>query len=181
MRTVKEIGPSLELLQHLIVADFGQHVADFLVIDAQIGGDDARVVLHMSGIAVRNLAAIFEHDDMVGGEAMRMHAHAFEHRVLQVGGLLFLLGLLVGLAVPRFTVPRLGLSTHLLGIKQRTFLIVGGLLWPKLRFTRSASRIGHGLAIYGCLAAWTANLLGAVWGAGNSMLPMAAGEARGFF
>jgi (hydroxyamino)benzene mutase len=101
------------------------------------------------------------------------------HRLLQAGGLLFLFGLLVGLAVPRFAVPRLGLSTHLLGIMQGTFLLVGGLLWPKLTFTRSASRIGHGLAIYGCLAAWTANLLGAVWGAGNSMLPMAAGTARG--
>jgi len=101
------------------------------------------------------------------------------HRLLQVGGLLFLLGLLVGLAVPRFAVPRLGLSTHLLGIMQGTFLLVGGLLWPKLSFTRSASRIGHVLAIYGCLAAWTANLLGAIWGAGNSMLPLAAGAARG--
>jgi hydroxylaminobenzene mutase len=105
--------------------------------------------------------------------------HRDGHRLLQVGGLLFLLGLLVGLAVPRFTVPRLGLSTHLLGIMQGTFLMVGGLLWPKLRITRSASGIAHGLAIYGCLAAWTANLLGAVWGAGNSMLPMAAGAARG--
>ncbi len=101
------------------------------------------------------------------------------HRLLQVGGLLFFFGLLVGLAVPKFTVPRLGLSTHLLGIMQGTFLLVGGLLWPRLRFTRSASRIGHILAIYGCLAAWTANLLGAIWGAGNSMLPMAAGAARG--
>jgi hydroxylaminobenzene mutase len=101
------------------------------------------------------------------------------HRLLQVGGLLFLLGLLVGLGVPTFAVPRLGLSTHLLGIMQGTFLLVGGLLWPRLRFTRSASRIAHVLAIYGCLAAWTANLLGAVWGAGNSMLPMAAGAARG--
>jgi hydroxylaminobenzene mutase len=101
------------------------------------------------------------------------------HRLLQVGGLLFLLGLLVGLAVPKFTAPRLGLSTHLLGIMQGTFLLVGGLLWPKLMFTRWVSRIGHGLAIYGCLAAWTANLLGAVWGAGNSMLPIAAGAARG--
>jgi (hydroxyamino)benzene mutase len=101
------------------------------------------------------------------------------HRLLRVGGLLFLLGLLAGLAVPRFAVPRLGLSTHLLGITQGTFLLVGGLLWPKLRFTRSASRIGHVLAIYGCLSAWTANLLGAMWGAGNSMLPMAAGAARG--
>lgn len=101
------------------------------------------------------------------------------HRLLQVGGLLFLLGLLVGLGVPRFTVPRLALSTHLLGIMQGTFLMVAGLLWPKLRFTRSASLIGRGFATYGCLAAWTANLLGAVWGAGNSMLPMAAGGARG--
>jgi len=101
------------------------------------------------------------------------------HRLLQVGGLLFLLGLLVGLGVPRFTVPRLALSTHLLGIMQGTFLMVAGLLWPKLRFTPSASLIGRGFAIYGCLAAWTANLLGAVWGAGNSMLPMAAGGARG--
>lgn len=101
------------------------------------------------------------------------------HHLLRVGGLLFLLGLLAGLAVPKFTVPRLGLSTHLLGIMQGTFLFMGGLLWPNLRFTRSASWIGHGLAIYGCLAAWTANFLGAVWGAGNSMLPMAAGAARG--
>jgi (hydroxyamino)benzene mutase len=101
------------------------------------------------------------------------------HRLLQVGGLLFFLGLLVGLAVPRFTVPRLGLSTHLLGITQGTFLLAGGLLWPKLRVTQSASRIGHVLAIYGCLAAWTANLLGAIWGAGNTMLPMAAGSAHG--
>jgi hydroxylaminobenzene mutase len=101
------------------------------------------------------------------------------HRLLQAGGLLFLLGLLVGLGVPRFTVPRLGLSTHLLGIMQGTFLMVGGLLWPKLRFPRAVSRIGHSLAIYGCLAAWTANLLGAVWGAGSFMLPLAAGGARG--
>jgi branched-subunit amino acid permease len=56
---------------------------------------------------------------------------------------------------------------------------VGGLLWPKLSLTRPASRIGHVLAIYGCLAAWTANLFGAIWGAGNSMLPLAAGAARG--
>jgi hydroxylaminobenzene mutase len=101
------------------------------------------------------------------------------HRLLQAGGLLFLLGLVVGLGVPAFTVPRLALSTHLLGIMQGTFLLVAGLLWPKLRLTRSSSGTGHVLAIYGCLAAWTANLLGAIWGAGNSMLPMAAGAARG--
>jgi hydroxylaminobenzene mutase len=101
------------------------------------------------------------------------------HRLLQAGGLLFLLGLVVGLGVPRFTVPRLALSTHLLGITQGTFLMVGGLLWPKLQLTRAASGTGRVLATYGCLAAWAANLLGAVWGAGASMVPMAAGTARG--
>ena len=101
------------------------------------------------------------------------------HRLLQVGALLFLLGLLVGLAMPAFAAPRLGLSTHLLGIMQGTFLLAAGQLWPRLRISRAASRIGHRLAIYGCLAAWTANLQAAIWGAGASMLPLAAGGARG--
>jgi (hydroxyamino)benzene mutase len=101
------------------------------------------------------------------------------HRLLQLGILLFLFALLVGLAVPRFAVPRLGLSAHLLGIMQGLFLIVTGLLWPKLKLTRVMSRGGFWLAIYGCFAAWTANVLAGLWGAGNSMLPIAAGQARG--
>ena len=55
------------------------------------------------------------------------------HRLLQAGILLFLFALLVGLAVPKFAVPRLGLSAHLLGITQGIFLMVTGVLWPKLR------------------------------------------------
>jgi hydroxylaminobenzene mutase len=101
------------------------------------------------------------------------------HRLLQLGVLLFLLGLLVGVAVPSFAVPRLGLSTHLLGITQGTFLIGVGLLWPRLQFAGPTSRIGCGLAAYGCLAPWMANLCGALWGAGGSMMPLATGGARG--
>ena len=48
------------------------------------------------------------------------------HRLLQLGTLLFLLACLVGLVVPTFAVPRLGLSTHLLGIMQGIFLMVMG-------------------------------------------------------
>lgn len=101
------------------------------------------------------------------------------HRLLQLGILLFLFALLVGLAVPRFAVPRLGLSAHLLGIMQGLFLMVIGLLWPRLKLTPAMSRVGFWLALYGCFAAWTANVLAGVWGAGNSMLPIAAGQARG--
>lgn len=101
------------------------------------------------------------------------------HRLLQIGIFLFLCALLVGAAVPRFAVPRLGLSAHLLGIMQGLFLMVTGLLWPKLKLPRTVCRIGFWLAVYGCFSAWTANLLAGIWGAGNTVLPMAAGSARG--
>ena len=45
-RAVRAVRLAVELLDHLLVADFGQHVGDLLVVDAEIGGDDARVVLH---------------------------------------------------------------------------------------------------------------------------------------
>ncbi len=101
------------------------------------------------------------------------------HRLLQLGILLSLLALVVGLAVPAFAVPCPALSAHLLGIMQGIFLMVTGLLWSRLRFTKSMSRLAFGLVVYGCLGAWTANILAGVWGAGNSMLPIAAGQARG--
>jgi (hydroxyamino)benzene mutase len=101
------------------------------------------------------------------------------HRLLQIGILLFLFALLVGLVVPKFSVPRLGLSVHLLGIMQGTFLVVLGLLWPKLKLTQATARVGFWLVVYGFFAAWTANVLAGVWGAGNSMLPLAAGPAHG--
>jgi (hydroxyamino)benzene mutase len=100
-------------------------------------------------------------------------------RLLQAGVALFLLALIVGIFVPRFVLPRLALSTHLLGIMQGTFLIAIGLLWPRLTFTNGQSTVGQILAIYGCVAAWIANLAGAALGAGGSIVPMASGGARG--
>jgi len=101
------------------------------------------------------------------------------HRLIQLGVSLFLIGLLVGLAVPFFAVPRLALSVHLLGLMQGLFLSVAGLLWPRLKLTRATSTAAFWLLVYGCIAAWTSNLLGALWGAGNSIVPIAAGTARG--
>jgi hydroxylaminobenzene mutase len=92
---------------------------------------------------------------------------------------LFLAALIVGLVIPLFAVPRLGLSTHLLGLMQGLLLVVLGLVWPGLHMTHGTGRVGVLLASYGCLSAWSANLMSAIWGAGNSMLPMAAGPARG--
>jgi (hydroxyamino)benzene mutase len=101
------------------------------------------------------------------------------HFLLRAGLLLFLFALLVGLAVPHFAVPRVGLSAHLLGIMQGLFLMSAGLFWPRLELTRGMARVGAWAVTYGCYAAWAANLLAAVAGAGNAMLPMAAGAAHG--
>ena len=101
------------------------------------------------------------------------------HRLLQLGVFLFLCALLVGIAIPRFAVPRLALATHLLGITQGLFLIALGLIWPRLHLSAGLARVAFWSVVYGCVAAWFANLLAAVWAAGNTLLPMAAGSARG--
>lgn len=106
-------------------------------------------------------------------------AWAHGHRLLRTGAVLFLLGLFVGFGIPHFAVPRLALSAHLLAMMQATLLLALGLVWPKLELTRGLSQAGSGTAIYAFGGAWVANLLAALWGAGASMLPLAAGGARG--
>lgn len=98
-------------------------------------------------------------------------------QLIGAGMTLFLIALIIGLVVPRFAVPRLGLSVHLLGLMQGIFLTLLGLVWPHLNLTRSWSRAGRWLVVYGCVAAWTSNLLAASWG-GSAMLPIASGPAR---
>lgn len=101
------------------------------------------------------------------------------HRLVQVGLLLFFSALIVGVLVPRFGLPRAGLSAHLLGVLQGIFLVVVGLLWPKVHLSRAVSWVAFWLLIYGCLAAWTANIAAGVWRAGGALLPTAAGSAQG--
>jgi (hydroxyamino)benzene mutase len=101
------------------------------------------------------------------------------HRLVRLGVLLILISLLIGLAVPRFAVPRLALSVHLLGLMQGLFLAIVGILWPRLALAPRTQLATFSLLAYGCVAAWTANLLGAIWGAGNTIVPIAAGAARG--
>jgi len=99
--------------------------------------------------------------------------------LLRLGLALFLLALLVGVSVPHFAVPRLALSVHLLGVLQGTFLVAVSGVWSRFGFGRTISWLAFWLLAYGCVAAWLGNLLGAYWGAGNTLLPIAAGSARG--
>ena len=95
------------------------------------------------------------------------------HRLLQLGVLLFLLGLLVGLAVPALANPRMGLASHMEGVMNGLFLIALGLVWPRLTLSDRVQGITFALAVYGTFANIVATFLAAAWG-GGAMLPIAA-------
>ena len=88
---------------------------------------------------------------------------------MQLGIVLFLLGLLAGFAVPSLANPRMGLASHLEGVMNGTFLVALGLLWPKLVLSTRLLKATLWLAVYGTFANWMATLLAAAWGAGGSM------------
>lgn len=100
------------------------------------------------------------------------------HRLIQLGFLLFLVGLLTGFAIPMLANPRMGLSSHLEGVLNGMFLIGLGLVWSRLRLGRRAQSATFWIALYGTFANWAATFLAAVWGAGAAM-PIAAGSHQG--
>jgi hydroxylaminobenzene mutase len=100
-------------------------------------------------------------------------------RLIRYGILLFFLGLLAGLIVPMLANPRLGLSSHLEGVMNGTFLVVMGLIWPRLRLSRSTLTITFWLSMYGTYINWATTLAAAALGAGQSMMPIAAAGFMG--
>ncbi|MCA1981885.1 hypothetical protein [Nocardioides nematodiphilus] len=76
--------------------------------------------------------------------------------VVSLGLILFLLGLLTGLAVPAFKNPRMGIASHLEGV------------------TNGPATVA--LLAYGAYANWLATQLGALWGAGRRFAPGATGS-----
>jgi hydroxylaminobenzene mutase len=99
-------------------------------------------------------------------------------RLLQLGVLLFLLGLLTGFVIPSLNNPRMGLASHLEGVMNGLFLLGLGLAWPHLALTRVLQRLLFGLVVFGTFANWLATLMAAWWGAG-SMMSIAARGSQG--
>lgn len=100
------------------------------------------------------------------------------HRLLLGGMVLFLLGLLGGFVIPAMANPRMGLSSHLEGVMNGIFLVVLGLVWPKLRLGNGALTVGFWLALFGTYTNWATTLAAGFMGAGEQMMPIAsAGHA----
>ncbi|HEY8686491.1 MAG TPA: hydrogenase [Chloroflexota bacterium] len=98
--------------------------------------------------------------------------------LLQLGVLLFLIGLLTGLVIPRFANPRMALASHLEGVLNGIFLMVLGLLWHRLNLPNGWLVLTFWLAVYGSFANWLTTLLAAYWGAGK-LMPIAAMGRQG--
>jgi (hydroxyamino)benzene mutase len=101
------------------------------------------------------------------------------HRLVQLGVALFLFVTLQGLVIQKFAVPSLGRSAHTLSLSSGLVLLGIGLIWPKLSLGATATRIAFWFLVYSLLATIVAFLLAAIWGAGSSVLPLAAGAAHG--
>ncbi|WP_431969605.1 hydrogenase [Nocardia sp. bgisy134] len=99
--------------------------------------------------------------------------------LIRLGILLFLLGLLTGLAVPKLKNPRMGLSSHLEGAMNGTFLVIVGLIWSRLELSHAWLIVTFWLVVYAAYANWLATLLAAAWGAGAPLMPIAAADRMG--
>ncbi|RJP96339.1 MAG: hydrogenase [Desulfobacteraceae bacterium] len=94
------------------------------------------------------------------------------------GVFLFFLGLIVGLFVPMFANPRMGLSSHIEGVLNGMLLMIIGLIWHKVDLSSKWLKITFWLTIYGTFANWLGMLIAAIFNAGK-MLTVAANGQEG--
>lgn len=85
-------------------------------------------------------------------------------RLKMLGMLLFLLGLLTGFLVMGLKNPRMGLSAHLEGVMNGSFLVISGFLWEELKLSAPQKKILLWTMLYGTFANWLFTLLSAVFG-----------------
>src|SRR5690625_1097600 len=101
-----------------------------------------------------------------------------EHLLIILGVALFFAGLISGLVIPKLTLPRMGLTSHLQGTQYGMFLILVGLIWGRLDLSELWLQIAFWTLLYGTWANWGAALLAGIWGTGERS-PIASGGRTG--
>lgn len=97
-------------------------------------------------------------------------------RLIFLGIFLFLLGLIVGLILPLVANPRMGLSSHLEGIMNGMFLVILGLIWPRVNLSKKWMTFTFWLAVYGTFANWFGMLIASIFNAGGQLTIAAQGQ-----
>lgn len=97
-------------------------------------------------------------------------------KLVLLGLILFLIGLVVGLFVHNMANPRMALSAHLEGLMNGMFLIILGLIWKRLVLSEKILKISFWIVIYGTFANLLAVVIAAITGFGK-LMPLAGGQA----
>ena len=97
------------------------------------------------------------------------------NKLIFLGLILFLLGLIIGLFVQNMANPRMALSAHLQSLLNGMFLIILGLIWSRLVLSKKQLNATFGLTIYGTFANLAAVIIAASTGFGK-MMPIAGGK-----
>lgn len=103
------------------------------------------------------------------------HTNTKSDQLILLGLILFLFGLIIGLAIPILQNPRMGLSAHLEAITNGMLLMILGLIWQRIMLSPKWMSINYWLLMYGTLANVTAVLLAAITGFGK-LMPIAGGK-----
>lgn len=98
------------------------------------------------------------------------------NKLIFLGVILFFFGLIVGLLVPIFANPRMGVSSHIEGVLNGIFLIVLGLIWHKVELSERLLKITFWLAVYGTFVNWFGILIAAIFNAGAMLGIVAKGR-----
>lgn len=86
---------------------------------------------------------------------------------LVLGAVLFLAGLITGLATGLMANPRMGLSAHMQGLTNGMFLLAVGASWRFVSSGPKTSKVIFGLLAYGTVANWLSTALAAIWNTGE--------------
>lgn len=90
-----------------------------------------------------------------------------QRRLLQIGAVLFLAGLITGFAVAAVKNPRMGLAAHLEGVMNGTFLLALGAAWGHIRLGPVQEKVAFWSLAFGTTVNWLTTFLAAVWGTGR--------------
>jgi hydroxylaminobenzene mutase len=88
----------------------------------------------------------------------------YRRRLLFHGMVLFLIGLLTGLAEQHFANVRMALAAHLEGVMNGTFLLAVGAIWSEVKLSTRASTTAYWLLLGGTYGNWVVTTLAAILG-----------------
>lgn len=91
------------------------------------------------------------------------------------GVLIFFLGNLLGLVIHKAANPRMGVSAHLVAVTAGSFLVLMGLVWPRLKLSPAFLQAAYGLLLSSSYSNYFVTLLASAWGT-HSLTPVHGGK-----